>query len=228
MNKPCCTGIYREVIHRKGNFLWKIAEKRKNAGLASSLVDKWFGYAIMAKRGVMDVLQVAEKLSQLRFSLLMDVYEEGNRENGRQMYPGLPENEQLLRAEASFYAYLTESFFKTPGAVYAMWTEQGQYVCALRLEPYQDGHLLEALETKPDHRNRGCAAALMKAVLERWPGKIYSHVSKGNMASLAVHEKCGFQKILDHAVYIDGSVARNPWTLCAPERGKAAQNGKNY
>lgn len=173
-----------------------------------------------------DVLQVAERLSQLHFSQLMEVYAEENRNNGRKMEPYLSENEQLLRAEASFYTYLAESFFKTPGAVYALWMVQGQYVSALRLEPYRDGYLLEALQTRSDQRNRGNAAGLLKAVLDHWPCKIYSHVSKRNVASLAVHEKCGFQKILDHAVYIDGSVSQNAWTLCVPEREKQCKTEK--
>lgn len=194
----------------------------QDAGIVSSLVDKKSTCVIMTQRGVTDVLEVAEKLSQLHFSQLMDVYEEENRENGRQMHPGVSENEQIFRAEASFYTYLTESFFKTSGAVYALWTVDGRYVSALRLEPYRDGYLLEALETKPDQRNLGNAAALVKAVLERWSCKIYSHVSKCNGASLAVHKKCGFHEVLDHAVYIDGSVSHNAWTLCIPERGKTA------
>lgn len=192
------------------------------------MVDKRVACDIMAKRGVTDVLQVVDKLSQLHFSQLMEVYAEENRRNGYDMAPDLSENEQVLRAEGAFYTYLSECFFKTPGAIYALWTVEGEYVSALRLEPYQDGFLLEALETRPDRRNRGYATTLMKAVLERWSCKLYSHVSKCNGASLAVHKKCGFHEVLDHAVYIDGSVARSAWTLCIPERGKATQNGKKY
>ena len=160
------------------------------------------------------MLVLAEKLQELSFSGLMAVYAEGNRENAEDFWPELSENERLLRAEESFYQYLKESFFKTPGAVYALWLCRGEYVAALRLEPYEDGLLLEALETHPKERRRGYATALLKAVLERFPQMIYSHVGKRNVASLKVHEKCGFRIIKDHARYIDGSVNTNAWTLC--------------
>ena len=160
------------------------------------------------------MLVLAEKLQQLSFSDLMAVYAEGNRENAEDFWPELSENERLLRAEESFYQYLKESFFKTPGAVYALWVRDGESVAALRLEPYEDGLLLEALETHPEKRMQGFATALLTAVLEKFPDKIYSHVGKRNAPSLRVHEKCGFQIIKDHAVYIDGSVNTKAWTLC--------------
>jgi len=160
------------------------------------------------------MLQLATKLQELNVSQLMAVYEEGNRENGSILYPQLPEGQQILRAEQSFYEYLREGFFPVEGAVYALWVENGRYVSALRLEPYADGLLLEALETAPGQRRKGYAEKLIRAVLEQFPQKIYSHVSKKNTASLMVHQKCGFWQILDYAKYIDGSVLRTAVTLC--------------
>ena len=160
------------------------------------------------------MLILATKLYELSFTGLMAVYEEGNRENGALMYPDQPENRQVLNAEQSFYQYLKESFFPTKGAVYAIWEEEGVYISALRLEPYEDGLLLEALETIPTYRRQGYATRLIQEVQRVFPQKIYSHVSKSNVASLAIHEKCGFSRMLDHARYIDGSVARNAITLC--------------
>lgn len=93
--------------------------------------------------------------------------------------------------------------------------EAGEYISALRLEPYKDGLLLEALETAPRHRRKGYGYQLLKAVLNAFPDrKIYSHVSKRNVPSLAIHEKCGFRKISDAAAYIDGSVNERAVTLC--------------
>ena len=162
------------------------------------------------------MLYLATKLHQLNFSKLMAVYEEGNRENGALLCPEASENLQILRSEQAFYQYLSESFFTTTGAVYAIWEENGAYISALRLEPYEDGLLLEALETAPAHRQKGYAASLICSVQEAYPVKIYSHVSKQNKASLGVHEKCGFRIVADCAKYIDGSVARNAYTLCYP------------
>lgn len=160
------------------------------------------------------MLKLATKMEQLKFSCLMEVYVEGNLENGALFHPEASEQLQLMQVEQSFYAYLTQSFFRTPGAVYAIWEEQGKYISALRLEPYEDGLLLEALETAPAYRRKGYAEKLIRSVQERFPQKIYSHVSKQNRASLKAHEKCGFRQVLDYARYIDGSVARNAVTLC--------------
>ena len=106
-------------------------------------------------------------------------------------------------------------FFPTDGVVYAIWEAEGRYVSALRLEPYRDGLLLEALETAPDQRRKGYGRRLILSVLEQFPGvKIYSHVHKRNLPSLAIHEKCGFRRISEQAVYIDGSVNSRACTLC--------------
>lgn len=161
------------------------------------------------------MLTIIKTMKDLDFRQLMSVYEEGNRENGAEFYPDLSEGQQILRAEQDFYQYLRECFFKTQGAFYALWLEGEKYISALRLEPYQDGFLLEALETAPDHRRKGYAGKLIQAV-QSLPeiGKIYSHVHKKNTASLKTHESCGFRRILDHAVYIDGSVQTNSSTYC--------------
>lgn len=162
------------------------------------------------------MLYLAHSLSQLHFGSLMAVYGESNRENGREFWPEEPEMRQIQLAEEDFYRYLEQVFFQTPGAVYAVWEENGRYVSALRLEPYRDGLLVEALETAPEQRRRGYAAALIQAVqcfLEE-KTKLYSHVDKRNLPSLKVHEKCGFRRIADYAVYVDGSVNQRMYTLC--------------
>lgn len=159
------------------------------------------------------MLVLAKKLHQLNFRQLMEVYAEGNEENGEDMWPELNREQRLLRAEQAFYQYLAEGFFPLPSAVYAIWEENGKYVSALRLEPYEDGLLLEALETAPQYRRRGYGEKLIRAVQDAFPQKIYSHVSKKNAPSLAIHKKCGFRQVLDYAKYIDGSVARNAVTL---------------
>ena len=161
------------------------------------------------------MLKIVRKMNDLSFGKLMEVYIEGNLENGQDMWPDEPESRQIALAEQEFYNYLQQVFFKTSGAQYLIWEENGSYVSALRLEPYQDGLLLEALETVPEARRRGYAAQLMYAALESVGNvKVYSHVHKRNLASLRTHEKCGFVRILDHAVYADGSVNDVCSTLC--------------
>lgn len=160
---------------------------------------------------------VAKSLGQLSFGKLMEVYREANRENGALLAPEETEDRQLQLAEEDFYAYLHDCFFGKPHASYYIWEEAGSYVSALRLEPYRDGLLLEALETAPDKRRLGYAARLMDAVLlslcEQGSVCVYSHVSKKNIPSLKTHQHCGFQIISDYAAYIDGSVNHRAYTL---------------
>lgn len=160
------------------------------------------------------MLQIAKRLEELDFSALMDVYIEGNREKAEEYGDG-----GLLRAEQEFRDYLREDFFRQKDAFYAIWTVSGRYVSALRLEPYRDGWLLEALETAPNHRKQGYAKALIAEVLGMMgESAVYSHVSKRNEASLRTHYACGFQKHLDHVVYLDGSVTNRAVTLRFYER----------
>lgn len=157
------------------------------------------------------MLQIVHSLKELKFSQLMEVYIEGNREKAKE---GL----SLLEAEQDFYQYLREVFFPTRGACYCLWEEEGRYISALRLEPYRDGWLLEALETRPDCRRRGYGQQLVRSVaaLPEF-SKIYSHIHRKNVPSLRLHEACGFEKILDYAVYINGSVNDHCVTYCRTE-----------
>lgn len=160
------------------------------------------------------MLQIAHKMKELSFGALMEIYRESNEENAEDFWPHEPPERRMALAEQDFYDYLSRTFFAVPGAFCALWEEGGCYVSALRMEPYQDGFLLEALETAPDQRRKGYARELIRAVLKTMDhGKIYSHVSKRNVASLRTHETCGFRKILDHAVYADGSVLTGSVTM---------------
>lgn len=160
------------------------------------------------------MLEVFDSLKNLNFQMLMDVYAQSNRENAAVYFPQLSEPQGVAMVEQQFYTFLQEVFFKTPDSRYCVWLEDGRYVSALRLEPYRDGLLLEALETAPQHRRKGYGRSLMLAALAQIQGRpVYSHVGKRNTASMALHMGCGFQKIQDCAVYIDGSVSQNAVTL---------------
>lgn len=153
------------------------------------------------------MLYYAHALCELQFGALMQIYLEGNQENAADNYPDRSAGEGLLLAEQDFYAYLRDVFFPTAGALYAIWVENGGYVSALRLEPYQDGLLIEGLETAPDARRNGYAKALMQAVQRDHSDTIlYAHIHKKNVPSLALHETSGFSRIYEHAMYIDGSI----------------------
>ena len=158
------------------------------------------------------MLRVAKKLNQLSFGALMEVYLDANRDQGAVLAPGEPEARQIQVAEERLYSYLHDDFFTHPGAFYCVWEESGKYVSALRLEPYRDGLLLEALETAPDQRGRGYAVRLIQAVQqclsEQGSIRIYSHVDKKNGPSRKTHLRCGFRIHRDYAAFIDGSVSR--------------------
>ena len=163
------------------------------------------------------MLTIAYKLSSLCFSKLMQVYREGNIENGSVRYPHLSVARQEAAAEQDFYQYLNEVFFCQENSLYAILQDNGEYIAALRMEPYCDGLLLCALETAPEQRSKGYATLLIRQVIQylakQGAGTIYSHVSKRNIASLAVHRKCGFSIAADNAVFSDGSVNNRTYTL---------------
>ena len=163
------------------------------------------------------MLKIIHSMKHLRFSELIQVYHETNICNGKEFYPNLTELEQIRNAEDDFYQYLQSVFFKQDDSYYAVWEEEGCYLSALRIEPYSDGLLLCGLETIPTVRHRGYASSLILAVQtylqQQGSGRIYSHISKRNIPSLAVHKKYGFQIVKDHAVYSDGSVAYNSYTM---------------
>lgn len=172
------------------------------------------------------MMQLFYHLHELKFSQLMGIYMESNREIAADIYSNESEFQGLLRAEQDFYQYLKECFFTTPGTFYAVWLENGKYVSAVRLEPYRDGLLLEALETKLEERRKGYAVRLMQEVLAHLRKRncvaVYSHVNKRNIPSRRAHESCGFRKILDYAIYADGSVLSNSITYCC--RFQTAKN----
>ena len=161
------------------------------------------------------MLKICYGMNQLNFQLLMAVYEEGNRENGRENYPLDSPEVQLDKAIWDFESYLREDFFRVNGAYYAVLEDAGLYRSAVRMEPYEDGWLLEALETHPSCRRQGYARKLLRGVLAQMPegACVYSHVGKRNAASLATHLGCGFQIHRDYAKYVDGTVSQYAYTM---------------
>ena len=163
------------------------------------------------------MLVIARTLEELDFPQLMKIYIEGNQEHGEEFWPKKTPEEQIRLSELDFLSYLRDSFFAKQGTVYMIWQVDNRYVSALRLEPNRDGLLLEALETLPEERRKGYAISLIAAVQE-WlrdsgKSKLYSHVSKKNVPSLKTHMHCGFEVYLDYAVYSDGRLNQNAYTM---------------
>ena len=156
------------------------------------------------------MLVIAKKIQDINMGQLLELCEESCRTNGLRDYPDLPMEEQFFRAQGDIIQYMQNHFFQNADAFCAFWVIDGRYVSTLRIEPYRDGLILSALETAPSHRGRGYAGSLVKQVLaylQYKAVKIYSHIERTNKASVAVHVSCGFRKISETAVYLDGSVS---------------------
>jgi len=162
------------------------------------------------------MLKVFEHCDDIDFRQLMDVYEQWNSAYGKDKYSKQSENLQILYAQQDFYDFLV-SFFAVDNAKYFIWAPLGRYAAALRVEPYKEGLLVEALETRPDARRKGYATDLMNATMSYLRSgchlKVFSHVKKDNEASLLVHYRCGFHILSESAVYIDGSRHNDAYTL---------------
>ena len=158
------------------------------------------------------MLQLIYRLQDIHYGQLMRVYAQAIAENGSANYPRKGRSAQIMLAEQDLYDYL-RFILVDHCATIAVWAPQGQYEAVLRLEEYRDGLLIAGLETAPEARNRGYASALLMAVVRQFSSKrLYSHIGKQNLVSLHLHEKCGFRRISDQAVYLDGSVSDNAYT----------------
>lgn len=132
---------------------------------------------------------------------LMDIYSESNYENTDYFYPNEDDKDlSVKKVEAGFLDFLKKDFFKLPKAVYWILEMDGDWVSALRtcfIQP--DIFYLEALETRPDQREKGYGAQLLSEVVNALKGegpfRIRDCVSKKNISSLKTHKKCGFQII---------------------------------
>ena len=164
------------------------------------------------------MIQIHTKGQSVPYSPLMEIYHEDLLNSAQKDYPHLSLQEALHEAQQDFYAYITEDFFQAAGAFLALYQQAGSYCAALRIEPYADGYLLTGLATAPTHRRMGYGTKLLRHCISLLPkgSVLYSHVDKQNLASMAFHEKNGFQIIADGAQMLDGSYHRDHWTLSRP------------
>ncbi len=132
---------------------------------------------------------------------LMDLYAESNGENADVFFPEEKDRTAALRrAEDGFLDFLKNEFLSIPGNTVWVLEENGVWVSSLRTSLVRDGvYYLEALETRPDSRRKGCAARLLNGVIsalkETGGFVLCDCVGKRNEASLLTHEKCGFRKV---------------------------------
>lgn len=163
------------------------------------------------------MLRIIKTFSKLETKQVLEVYSDSILQAAENSAADLPYGLRLVNAEQEFLAYLRD-FFQCPEAILGVWEVDGIYKAALRVEPYRDGRLITGLETALTDRRCGYGTRLVKAILhylgENEKIRVYSHVDKRNIASLSLHFACGFRKVADHAVYLDGSVFTSSCTLC--------------
>ena len=148
--------------------------------------------------------------------ILLPIYEESIALDAEK-HRGITDWEKRINAEDNFIQFVRDEFSCEEGALFLVWQEGGCLVSALRLEPYKDGYLLCGIETAPAYRRKGYAKSLLLAAADYIRSKnicsLYSHVFKQNIASLRLHETCGFTIISDSAALLDGSVSAMYYTL---------------
>lgn len=139
------------------------------------------------------------------------------------------EYEALLLEEAQNYfaesdelrQYMKTVFFSLPGAACFVLEHRGKYLSTFRLEPYSNGLLLNALQTKIAERRKGYAFLLVSTVLDKQTVPIYSHVHRQNKESMLFHRKVGFVPSLEYAKLLDGSISRSYVTLVFDSKGNS-------
>ena len=112
------------------------------------------------------MLRVFKSVDRLKYGQLMDVYIQLNREKAA-LNRRKDSNAALLAAEQDMYDYLKYCFFKKDGSRLAVWECGGRYVSAVRVERFEDGWLITALETAPEHRCKGFGKQLLNGLIHR-------------------------------------------------------------
>lgn len=162
------------------------------------------------------MLLVMRCISDVDIPQILPVYDETIGWMERKRYRGSLESAFGMSSQDRFTEDLCQ-FFEAPGSKFFVWTAQGKYVSAVRAEQFADGMLLSYLETDPVYRGKGYARSLVGAAVQyleqNGHERIYSHIEKRNVVSMAVHMANGFQTIADHATLLDGTVSQKYYTL---------------
>lgn len=146
-----------------------------------------------------------DRYSDIDERKLMDIYSESNSENTDYFFPDEADKQLALKkVEEGFLEFLKNEFFTKDGNSYRVLEENGIWVCALRLSRIEDGiYYVEALETHPDHRQKGYAVKLYRTVQQELKAsgsfRLCACVAKTNTPSVKAHLKSGFRLVLGTA-----------------------------
>lgn len=155
------------------------------------------------------MLRIVQSAKDLDFRQMFAVYDESICNHAENRYSREHPGMRVLMAQQDFVAdWKTSLGDKT--AFCALWVVDDAYTSVLRMDKYLDGMLLNTLETVPSARGKGYATILIKETINWLRNKdchkVYSHIDKRNSVSAALHKSCGFSRLMDYAVYLDGSV----------------------
>ena len=145
------------------------------------------------------MLHIITSYADLDGPRLMAIYAESNWENTDYFFPEIADKSLAVKkVEEGFLTFLRDRFFAGPGPAYYVLEEAGEWVSALRMNELQPGfYYLEALETRPDRRQKGCGSRLLREVVahlkQQGPFRICDCVSKKNEPSIRTHLSCGFR-----------------------------------
>lgn len=131
------------------------------------------------------------------YRMVHSVYAEASYEIAKEKHPEMQDLSKAIQEEEHYFVEkFLGKFMSKDENTYYVWEENGEWVSALRLTKLEGFYFMEALETAPEHRRKGCASELIKAVIQKLEEDesvvIRSNVRKTNTASLSTHQKCGF------------------------------------
>ena len=177
---------------------------------AQEAINEWYRRDVEEDSQEMKLLRITD-YDDIDERMLMDIYAEGNLENTDYFFPDEKDKDVAVKkVEEGFLDFLKNKFYKMEEATYWILEEEGLWVSAARTCMAQPGiFYLEALETKPDERERGYGSLLLAGIIETLKQggsfKLCDCVSKKNIASLKTHEKCGFQIVSEEGYdYLQG------------------------
>lgn len=154
-------------------------------------------------------------------TLVQGIYKESNLENALWRHPELAQSQAVREEEQLFLDFLRAFMAKDENRYYVL-ACGSEWVSALRLTRLDSFYYLEALETAPEHRQKGFAAQLIQAVIrllrQRGPVILRSNVDKENLPSLATHRKCGFVIEEENGVnHLSGKQSKYVYGMCYSE-----------
>jgi len=162
------------------------------------------------------MLIVIKRFSDVQPAAITTIYSQTIHQNASDLYRNYSDYARRILAEEQYFDDLRD-FFRIPNGKLFVWKVDGKCVSALRSEPFLNGELITHLETAPDMRGKGYAGELLMSVIrflqKTGVREIYSHVSKQNVPSVAVHRANGFYVKTEYAKLLDGTVSRNYYTL---------------